>query len=259
MVKERSSAASHVLARLDSQDMPGQPLYEQVHNALREQIRSGVYRGGSRLPSERSLSETFGVSRLTLRRALQDLAEAGVLDRTGGRGWYVAAEPMSEAPNQLLGFSAMARSRGLTPSARVIVAESREATLDEAEILSVAPGARLFHLERLRLMDDVPIAVDSTLLPLAVGPWLPDVDFSRDSLYDLLEEHGTVPTRADYVVEVRDADERLAGLLDVPVGKGLLVASGLTSDQNGRVIERAWIAYRPGRYRMQTTLVRRLS
>ncbi len=237
--------------------MPEQPLYEQVHNALREQIRSSVYRSGSRMPSERSLSEVFGVSRLTIRRALQDLAQAGVLERNSGRGWFVAAEPVSEDPNQLLGFTAMARSRGLTASAKVILATSREATLDEAETLSVAPGARLFHLERLRLMDDVPIAVDSTLLPLAVAPWLPDVDFTRKSLYHLLEEHGTVPSRADYVVEVREADDRLAGLLDVPVGKGLLMTSGLTSDQTGRLIECAWIAYRPERYRLRTTLIRR--
>ncbi|MGH3729129.1 MAG: GntR family transcriptional regulator [Micromonosporaceae bacterium] len=256
MAKQRSSTASHALARVESQDMPEQPLYEQVHNALRDQIRSGVYRSGSRLPSERSLSEAFRVSRLTLRRALQDLADAGVLDRSSSRGWFVAAEPMSEAPNQLLGFSAMARSRGLTPSARVVIATSREATLDEAETLSVAPGAPLFHLERLRLMDDVPIAVDGTLLPLTVAPWLPEVDFTQNSLYDLLEEHGTVPTRASYVVEVREADERLAGLLDVPVGKGLLMTSGLTSDQHGRLIEHAWIAYRPERYRLRTTLVR---
>lgn len=236
--------------------MPGQPLYEQVHDALDQQIRAGTYRSGSRLPSERALSEAFGVSRLTLRRALQDLEAAGVLDSSSGRGWFVAAEPVSEPPNQLVGFSAMARSRGLTPSARVIQSGAREATLDEAEELGIAPGAGVFDLVRLRLVDDVPIAVDSTLLPLAIASWAPDTDFSTASLHDLFEEHGTIPTRADYVVEVKDADDRLAELLDVPVGKGLLLASGKTTDQRGRIIERGWIAYRSERYRLRTTLVR---
>lgn len=236
--------------------MPGQPLYEQVHNALDQQIRAGIYRVGSRLPSERALSEAFGVSRLTLRRALQDLEAVGVLDGSSGRGWFVAAEPVSEAPNQLLSFSAMARLRGLSPSARVIRSGAREATFDEAEGLGIAPGAGVFELERLRLMDDVPIAFDSALIPLAIASWAATVDFSTASLHDLLEEHGAIPTRADYVVEVRDADDRLAELLDVPVGKGLLLASGTTTDQRGRIIERGWIAYRPERYRLRTTLVR---
>lgn len=236
--------------------MPGQPLYEQVHNALSQQISTGTYRSGSRLPSERALSEAFGVSRLTLRRALQDLEADGVIDGSTGRGWFVAAEPVSEAPNQLLGFSAMARSRGLTPSARVVRSGAREATLDEAEELAIAPGAGVFHLQRLRLMDDVPIAVDNSLLPLSIASWAPETDFSTASLHELYEEHGAIPTRADYVVEVRDADDQLAELLDVPVGKGLLLASGKTSDQRGRIIERGWIAYRPERYRLRTTLVR---
>ena len=105
-------------------------------------------------------------------------------------------------------------------------------------------------------MDKVPIAVDHTVLPLAPAPWLPEVDFTRASLHALLEEHGITPMRAEYVVEVRDADERLAELLDVSLGKGLLWARGVTTNQDGRTIERGWITYRPGRYRMRTTLVR---
>lgn len=256
MSEERPSVQPPRLSPVLDTGMPEQPLYERVQDALRERLQSGAYRRGSRLPSERALSESYGVSRLTMRRALQDLEQAGVIERTASRGWFLPEEPMSEAPNQLLSFSEMARARGLTPSARVISATSREATLDEAEAFSIAPGAALFELERLRLMDGVPIAVDNTVLPLAVAPWLVEIDFAQESLHGLLEQHGVLPTRADVVVEVRDADERLASLLDVPVGKGLLLASGVTTDQNNRTLERGWIAYRPGRYRMRTTLVR---
>jgi GntR family transcriptional regulator len=234
-----------------------QPLYERVYTELADRIASGTWRPGSRLPSERSLSASFGVSRLTLRRALLALEQDGLVDRGGKRGWRTASGPMSEPPNELLGFSAMARARGLTPTARVLKAEVREATFNEAEVLRIAPGASVFELERLRLLDAVPIAVHRAILPLARAPWLPTVDFGTASLHDALEEGGVRPTTAHSVIEVLDADERLAELLDVPVGKGLLLASGLTFDQDGLPIESGWIAHRPDRYRLRTTLTRR--
>jgi GntR family transcriptional regulator len=245
-ISERSSA-----------DRARQPLYEQAYDSLAARMAAGAWRAGSRLPSERALSASLGVSRLTVRRALLALERDGLVERGEGRGWRATSSQMSEPPNELLGFSAMARVRGLTPSARVLTTRVREATLGEAEALQIAPGALVFELERLRLLDDVPIAVNRAQLPLSRAPWLPEVDFSTASLHDALEKDGVWPTRADYVVEVIDADAWLAQLLEVPVGKGLLVARGETYDQRGFPIELGWIAHRPDRYRLRTTLVRR--
>jgi DNA-binding GntR family transcriptional regulator len=197
------------------------------------------------------------VSRLTLRRALVELEQDGLLDRGGKRGWRMPSGQMSEPPNELLGFSAMARARGLTPASRVLVCTVREATFDEAERLGIAPGAPVFELERLRLFDTAPVAVHRAILPLARAPWLTDVDFAVASLHDALDEGGVRPTTANYSLEVLDADERLSQLLGVPVGKGLLLATGETFDQQGTPIELGWVAYRPDRYRMRTTLTRR--
>jgi GntR family transcriptional regulator len=237
---------------------PEQPLYEQAVTALAERIASGVWRPGSRLPSERSLSASLGISRLTLRRALEELEHDGLIGRGDNRGWRVASGPISEPPNELLGFSAFARARGLTPGARVLTNTVREATLDEAELLRIAPGAQVFELERLRLFDTVPIAVNRAVIPLSRAFWLPEIDFASASLHDALESGGIRATTADYSVEVLDADERLANLLDVPIGKGLLLATGVTLDQTNTPIELGWIAYRPDRYRLRTTLTRRL-
>jgi DNA-binding GntR family transcriptional regulator len=194
---------------------------------------------------------------LTLRRALSLLERDGLLERGEGRGWRTADAAVSEAPNELLGFSELAVDRGLTPSSVVLCADVREAKFAEAELLHVAPGADLFHLERLRLLDGVAVAVDRALLPLARVPFLVDVDFTTASLHQTLEAHDVWPSTADYTVEVRDADARLAELLQVPEGKGLLVASGETFDQGKAPIQTGWIAYRPDRYRLQTRLVRR--
>jgi GntR family transcriptional regulator len=233
-----------------------QPLYERVHTELAARINAGIWRAGSRIPSERALSTSFGVSRLTVRRALIALEHEGLLARGDKRGWRTTAGPMSEPPNELLGFSAMARSRGLTPTARVLINQVREASMNEAETLKIAPGGPVFELERLRLLDEVPIAVHRAVLPLARAPWLPEVDFETASLHDCLDTHGVRPTSASYVIEVLDADSRLGQLLDVTVGKGLLLATGVTFAQDAAPIELGWIAHRPERYRFRTTLTR---
>lgn len=235
-----------------------QPLYEQVYSHLSEQIASGGYRSGSRLPSERVLQESLHVSRLTVRRALEELRESGLVERAprGSRGWYVASGPLNEPTNQLVSFSAVAQARGLEPTATVLNAGVRGASVDEAEHLQIAPGARLFDLERLRRLDGVVISVERARLPFERMPWIEDVDFSTASLHASLEEHGIVPTTGSFLVEVLDADERLAGLLDVELGKGLLLSQGQTFDQAGRPLELLWIAYRADRYRLRTTVGR---
>src|SRR3990170_6946003 len=109
--------------------------YQRVQDSLAEEIARGRRSPGSRLPPERALAEHFGVSRVTLRRALSELERAGVVSRTGARGWAVATSRIGEPPNALMSFSEMAASRGLTPSARVVAQRTRPATIDEAETL----------------------------------------------------------------------------------------------------------------------------
>ena len=239
--------------RLGSAD---QPLYEQAHAVLGDMIQAGAYRPGSRLPSERVLGEALGVSRLTLRRALESLVAAGVLQRRPSRGWFVAAGPVTGATTELLSFARMGLARGLVPSSRVLEHLVRPATLEESDILRVAPGAPVHDIERLRMLDGIPIAVDRSRIPVARAPWLADVDLRTASLYASLEERGLVPTSADYTIGVLDADERLAALLDVPLGKGLLLATGVTRDQLGNAFELATAVYRADRYRIQATLAR---
>ena len=109
------------------------------------------------------------MSRVTLRRALDELSHLGVVARSG-TGWVVASTAIGEPPNVLMSFSEMAASRGLTPGGRVLDRRARPATIDEAEALGLAPGAPLFELERLRSMDGVPILIDRTRIPLVDRP-----------------------------------------------------------------------------------------
>jgi GntR family transcriptional regulator len=230
--------------------------YQQVQEQLAEEIERGGRPAGSRLPPERALAEHFGVSRVTLRRALDELERAGVVTRSGV-GWAVASGAVGEPPNVLMSFTEMAASRGLTPASRVLSQRVRPATIDEADELGLAPGAPLFELERLRSMDEVPILVDRTSIPLSLVPGLDEADLSSGSLYDVLEaRYGIRPTRARFTVEAVAADARTSKLLGLDVGGPLLRCRQQTEDDAGRRIELGEMDYRGDRYRFRATLHR---
>ncbi len=231
--------------------------WQRVQEALAEEIARDRRPPGSPLPPERALAEHFGVSRVTMRRALAELASAGAVSRTPGGGWVVSASRIGEPPNELMSFSEMAALRGLVPRSRVLTQHVRPATIDEADTLGLAPGAPLFELERLRLMDEVPILVDRTRVPLSLAPDIAEVDFSTASLYAVLEErYGLRATRARFSVEAIGADERLAALLELTPGGPLLRCHQLTEDATGRLIEMSEMVYRGDRYRFRATLLR---
>jgi GntR family transcriptional regulator len=149
----------------------------------------------------------------------------------------------------------MGRARGLEPSARVLHARRRPATLDEADLLQVAPGAELFDLRRLRYLDELAVAIDNSAIPLARAPDLTRVDFTRASLYEELERrHGIVPTHADYSVEASTADPEAGELLEVETGAPVLVTRHRAYDQHGRPIDTGVVIYRGDRYRFRARL-----
>jgi DNA-binding GntR family transcriptional regulator len=230
--------------------------YERVRESLAEEIARGGRPPGSRLPPERALALHFGVSRVTLRRALSELERGGIVGRDGA-GWVVSGPRIGEPPNELMSFSEMAASRGLTPGGRILASGERQATIDEAEALGLAPGAPLFELERLRTMDGVPILIDRTSLPLAIAPRIGALDLEHTSLYEVLEARfGIRPTRARFTVEAIAADARRARLLGLQTGDPLLRCQQQTDDADGRPIELCEMVYRHDRYRFRATLVR---
>jgi len=233
-----------------------EPAYRQVRNLIAEQIRSGEIPQGSRLPAERLLAEQLDVSRVTLRRALTALADDGLLTPSHGRGWYAVPRPLSEPPNELMSFTDLAGSAGAQSRTQVLSSGVVKATADQAARLKVRTGSRLLHLERLRFLDDLPVAITSSWIPLARVPGLERRDFTTDSLYRVLGDRFDLrATRADFEVESRVAGDEDARRLDIPVGAPLLVATQTTEDQHGRRFELSQMVYRADAYRFRATLV----
>jgi len=233
-----------------------QPLYHRVYREIAQEIEGGALQAGDRLPSERWLCDELGVSRATVRRALEELVADGLVE-TRGRGSFVAGAALAEPPNALLSLSELGRSRGLEASSRVLGRETRPATIDEAEEFGVAPGAELFELHRLRMLDRMPIAVDRNLVPLRLVEGAPELDFTTVSLYDTLDAAGHAPARADYDIEARAAEPGQAELLEIAPGAPVLVTTTVAMDGDGVVVDAGRTVYRADRYRFQATLLRR--
>jgi GntR family transcriptional regulator len=232
-------------------------LHRRVSRVIAEDIAAGVLAPGDRLPSERDLSEKLHVSRATVRRALADLVDEGLIESRAGRGSFVSSGPIGEAPNALMSLSELGASRGLTTGSRVLSSDTRPATPDEAEALEIAPGAAIFALERLRLLDGTPMSLDTNLVPLAIAPVLPEIDFTSASLYETLDAAGAGPVRAIYSVQAVEADARRASLLEVAPGAPLLQTATVAYDRTGQRVELGEMIYRGDRYRFRASLTRR--
>lgn len=233
------------------------PVLLQAFRILSDALRDGVFSAEGRLPGERALAQQLGVSRSTLRQVLVALADSGELRRSANRGWFVVRHELSEGPNTLLSFTESTRQRGLTPGSEILRSLVRPATLDEAEILGLAPAAPMFEVERRRTMNDVPVAVDLTCLPLHMVPDIQDADLTDSSLFTVLQEsYGLVATRCDYQVQAMAADERIAPLLGLSVGAPVLVGEQTTYDQRERAITTGRVTYRGDAYRFKASLFR---
>jgi GntR family transcriptional regulator len=167
-----------------------------------------------------------------------------------------ARSPSRQWPNSLESFTEAATRMGLTPTSRVLRAEVAPANLDEADDLSIAPGTPLFHLERIRFLNGVPIAVDRNALPADSVPDFGERDFSEESLFTALSEVGIEFVRADSTIEAREAEASLAEHLELNEGKPVLVMHQIVHDRADKPIFVSTIRYSGERYRMRTFFAR---
>lgn len=202
--------------RLDNQG--ASPLYQQLARQLERAIEAGAWQAGEALPSERNLAEALEVSRITARKALDRLEEQGLIRRIHGSGTFIT--PRFQQPlTRLSSFTEMLAQRGFTTRSHWLQRSLANPSLDEAMRLSLAPGARVARLKRLRLADDVVMAVEESCL---LGELLPDPGAVEGSLYAWLDAAGTPVTRALQQITAVNADAEMAALAQVPEGQALL-------------------------------------
>jgi GntR family transcriptional regulator len=209
------------------------PLYLQLAHQLEKDIRAGTYRVDQALPSERVLSESLGVSRITARKAIDVLVEQGLVQRRHGSGNFIA--PRLEQPlSKLASFSEELRQRGYVPSSHWITLELAAATAVEREALGLARGARVARLERLRLADGVPMAFERSAVLLSACPRPQDLE---GSLYLHLARCGLAPARAVQHIRAVNAEPGMAAQLGIAAGVALLWVSRTAYLPDGVAVE----------------------
>ncbi len=230
---------------------------EQAYSRLAESIRRGVYQPGRRLPGERALAEELQVSRVTIRKALGRLQAEGTVVASAQQGWFVRSPTASQPPTVLQTFTEMARARGLHATSRILESTIRPAALEEATRLHIAPAADVLYLERLRGMGGRPLCLDRSTMPLAMVEPLAQTDLTDRSLYETLETLcGIEVFRSSYSVLAEAADERLAELLEIPLGSPVLVGSEISYTRDDTPINLGCAMHRGDAYRFEADLFR---
>lgn len=222
----------------------------QVKAILERRIRDELHAGDA-LDSERELVAQLGVSRVTVRQAITELVADGLLERTQGKGTYVTG-PRVDSRLHLVSFSREMRARGLKPRTQVLGAREMPASMAIAQALQIRPGAPVARLERLRLADSTPMAVEVGWYPLDLLPGF--LDHKLNFVYDLIiDSYGLVPTRGEQTVRADAADADQARVLNIPRRAPLLVTER-TTWADGTLFEFCTSAHRADRYQIHSTI-----
>lgn len=206
------------------------PVYFQLKNAILDKIKNGEYAPGNLIPSERELGEMLNISRMTVRQALNQLVSDGFLYREKGKGTFVAKGKIEQ--KNIMSFSETVRRNGLTPSTQILEFSRKAVTADIAAILDISEGELIYHVRRLRLADDKPIAIEEVFIPEKYCRGLERFDL-KDSLYKLLrEEYSYTFTYIDSITEAATPSKEEKGLLKIQPSTPVLRVSGTTHIEN---------------------------
>ncbi len=238
------------------------PKYHQIYLVLREQLHEGRFEHG--LPGEFALMEEFGVARVTIRRALQQLATEGLIQREPGRGTRPLASrakkpETASAPGQRAHLSGLLEnlvSMGLRTTVRVLSVETVTASSAVAESLQLRAGAPVQKAIRVRSTKAGPLSHITTYVPDSIACKFGRRELAKKPILVLLEESGVKVGRAHQTISAKLADAEVARHLDLAVGSALLAVRRLIYDDQERPIQLLHGLYRPDRYEYEMQLSR---
>jgi len=217
------------------------PLYKQLMQRLRNDITAGVYPAGERIPGEQALCAAYGVSRVTVRKALEEIVREGLLVRRQGKGTFVAQEKIKRDLGHITSFSRACAQIGQTAQTRLIERKVEAATEEDRLKLNLPKGGKVLSVCRLRLSDNKPVMLEYNRFPAALK-FLQDDPLSG-SLYALLADNGLIPSRAVHDISLGHAGGQIGKLLGTGDGDALLRLDQVVYDQHDRPLHlsRQWI------------------
>ncbi len=224
---------------------------------MREKISSGEWKPGDLIPSERELGEQYGISRMTARQAITELVNEGLFYREQGKGTFVSRHKITQQLIRLTGFTEDIKARGQRPGSRIISAKMVPADETVAEHLHIKTGLMIFQLQRLRLADEEPLAIEVSNLCFPGCEKLLEDDLEQNSLYRLLEhKYGLPLMEAEQQLEAGLISPDEAQFLKVPVGSAALFVRRTTYTERDQPIEYARSIYCGNKYIFFTQMKR---
>lgn len=252
---QRKDRADNAPARLDPHARV--PLYHQIFLTLRSRIYSGALAPGERVPGEQDLCGEFAVSRITAKRALNELADAGLVVRERGRGTRVVQRPPTPAVTASIeGWLENISLMGLSTEARVLDFAYVPANSEIAAALDLDAGDMVQRAERVRILDGEPMSYLLTYVPADVGRQFEREDLETTPLLHLLERAGFDAASARQTISAALADDYVASTLNINPGAPLIDVRRIVRDSAGRAVEYIRVLYRPDLYRYEMSMRR---
>ena len=216
------------------------PLYQQVMDDIIRDIDSGFYGAGERIPSEEDLRDIYGVSRVTVRRSVEELAKRGYLIKRQGKGTFVHKKTSGESVFRnvdiIESFTNTCRENGSKPGARPVSCSFVSIPNEYCEFFGQSAGSKALRIVRVRTADGTPIMLEDNLFEATRYGFLDEVDLHDNSIFALIEERtGKVPTSSfgGCDLNIARASVEVASLLEVPTNEPLFYVEGRYEDQDG--------------------------
>jgi len=232
------------------------PLYYQLKEVLRQQIQAGHLAPHSAIPSEPELVSRYHVSRATVRQALTELVNEGLLYRQHGKGTFVCEPRVQQTLSELTSLTTELQRRGKRPGGLLLLSELSRGTETMRRQLRLADEEQVVRLERLRSADGQFIAyeVDYLPYPRAISIYMRAKELAEGSLYQVMASEGLIPAIAEQSIKADKATSREADLLGVPAGEAVMRLLSTVFDQTGLPIALSDTIFPVGRFDMQLTL-----
>ena len=233
------------------------PLYAQIHGEIRRQIETDQLPAGAPVPSERELAEICKVSRMTARQALNALKNEGYVYQERGVGTFVSKRKLDVHTRNLIGFTEEMRARGFVPSTRILLSRRENAAQEIAEELGIDIEDEVFHFQRLRLADHLPLAFEDAYLPVKRFPDLDGKNLEKESLYKILENDYDIEMHhAEEILEATCASKEIANALAIKPKSALLIVHRVVFSESNLAVESVRTFYRADRYRATFVLTK---
>ncbi|MCI0620656.1 MAG: GntR family transcriptional regulator [Acidobacteria bacterium] len=234
------------------------PLYYQLQQEIEAQIANGVIDSGSRLPSEDELIQTYGVSRTTVRKAIQELQRLDMVEIRRGKGTFVLPRKITQKLTELTGFVEDMIAMGFQPSAKVLEKRVIPASDEVARQLQVEQGSEVVRILRVRIANSTPMSLDETYLPFEIGQKIVEEDLEAYPIFSLLEEKYAIPlSEAEYWLESVSAEPHVASALEIEVKAPILLIERTSYSHDHRPVDYEKLFYRGDKIRFSMRLERR--